>query len=112
MCLSSNTVTYFDSFGSKHISNAIKRFIGNKNMQANVFRIQPNDSVMCRYFVLDLSILCLRLDRFTNIFSPNNFLKHGGIILSYFKNVTRYLNDQIESMKSEAILLQRSKKEN
>ena len=43
-----NIATYFDSFGVEHISKEIKKFIGNKNKQANIFRIQAYDSVMCR----------------------------------------------------------------
>ena len=46
-----NDVTYFDSFGVEHIPKEIKIFIGNKNIQANIFRIQTNDSVMCRFFL-------------------------------------------------------------
>ena len=47
-----NTVTYFDSFGMEHIPKEIKRFIGNKNMQTNIYRVQAYDSVMCRYFCI------------------------------------------------------------
>ena len=42
-----NTVIYFDSFGVEHISEESKEFIGNKNIKANIFRVQANDSVMC-----------------------------------------------------------------
>ena len=52
-----NNVTYFDSFGVEHIPKKIKHFIGNKNIQANIFRIQAYDCVDT--FVLDLLILCL-----------------------------------------------------
>ena len=37
-----NDITYFDS-GNKN-------FIGNKNIKINIFRIQANNSTMCRYF--------------------------------------------------------------
>ena len=47
-----NTVTYFGSFGMEHIPKEIKRFIGNKNMQTNIYRVQAYDSVMCRYFCI------------------------------------------------------------
>ena len=46
-----NNVTYFDSFGVEHIPKEIKIFIGNKNMQTNIFRMQAYDSVMCGYFL-------------------------------------------------------------
>ena len=41
-----NNVTYFDIFGGEHIPKEIKKFIGNKNIQANIFRIRAYDSVM------------------------------------------------------------------
>ena len=43
-----NNVTYFDSFGVEHIPKEIKKCIGNKNTQANIFRIQAHNSVMCQ----------------------------------------------------------------
>ena len=47
-----NDITYFDSFGVEHIPEEIKKFIGNKNIKANIFGIQANDSVMCGYFCI------------------------------------------------------------
>ena len=41
-----NEIVYFDSFGVEHIPEEIKKFIGNKNINANIFRIQANNSVM------------------------------------------------------------------
>ena len=35
-----NHATNFDIFGVKHVSGDIRGFIGNKNMQTNIFRIQ------------------------------------------------------------------------
>ena len=34
------TVTFFDSFGVGHIPKEIKKFINNKNIIANIFRLQ------------------------------------------------------------------------
>ena len=45
-----NEIVYFDSLGVEHIPEKIKEFIRNKNIKANVFRVQENDSVMCGYF--------------------------------------------------------------
>ena len=45
-----NEIVYFDSFGVEHIPEEIKKFIGNKNIKANIFRIQTNNSVMRGYF--------------------------------------------------------------
>ena len=40
------TVIYLDSFGVEHISKEIKKFINNKNIITNIFRIQAYDSIM------------------------------------------------------------------
>ena len=69
-------VTYFDSFGVKHIPKEIKAFINNKNIKTNIFRIQANDSVMCGYFCIgfiDFMFNRKTLTEFTNIFSPYDF---------------------------------------
>ena len=48
-CNRSGTV-YFNSFGVEHIPEEIKESVGNKNIKANIFRVQANNSVMCGYF--------------------------------------------------------------
>ena len=45
-------VIYFESFDVEHIPKEIKEVIGNKNIKANIYRIQANDSVMCGYFCI------------------------------------------------------------
>ena len=47
-----NAIAYFDSFGVEHIPEEIKEFTGNKNMKANIYRVQTNDSIMCGYFCI------------------------------------------------------------
>ena len=47
-----NEIAYFDSFGVEHIPEEVKEFIGNKNVKANIFRVQANNSVMCSYFCI------------------------------------------------------------
>ena len=44
--MNGDIMTYFDSFGVEHIPKEIKKFIGNKNITTNIFRIQAYDSVM------------------------------------------------------------------
>ena len=71
-----NNVTYFDSFRVEHIPKEIKKLIGNKNIQTNIFRIQAYDSIICGYFCIGLIDFMLKdksLADFTNCFSPNNF---------------------------------------
>ena len=48
-----NEIVYFDSFGVEHVPKEIKEFIGNKNIKANIFRVQENDSIMCEYFCIE-----------------------------------------------------------
>ena len=47
-----NNITCCDSFGLKHIPKEIKKFIGNKNIVTNIYRIQAYDSMMCGYFCI------------------------------------------------------------
>ena len=44
--VNNKTVTYFDSFGVEHIPKEIKKFINNKNIITNIFRLQAYDSVI------------------------------------------------------------------
>ena len=84
-----NEIVYFDSFGVEHVPEEIKEFVRNKNIIANIFRVQANDSVMCSYFCIgfiDFMLAGTKLTDFTNIFSPHDFKKNGNIILSYFKD--------------------------
>ena len=39
-------IVYFDRFGVEHVPEEIKEFIGNKDIKANIFRVQANNSVM------------------------------------------------------------------
>ena len=41
-----NEIVYFESFGVEHVPEEIKKFIANKNIKANIFRLQANNSVM------------------------------------------------------------------
>ena len=85
--VNNKTVTYFDSFGVEHISKEIIKFIGNKNIIANIFRIQAYDSIMCGYFCIgfiDFKFNGNSLTDFTNLFSPNDFRRNDDLILNYF----------------------------
>ena len=82
-------VTYFDSFGVEHIPKEIKEFIGNKNIKANIYRVQANDSVMCGYFCIgfiDFMLAGKTLTDYTALFFPHDFNKNDQIIISYFKD--------------------------
>ena len=61
--------------------------MGNKDIKSNVFRIQAYDLIMCGYYCFKFIYFMLAgktLTDFTNLFSPNNFLKNDDIILNYF----------------------------
>ena len=80
-------MTYFDSFGVEHIPKEIKKFINNKNIIANILRIQAHDSVMCEYFCIGFINSMFKgnnLTDCTNLFSPNDFKKNDDIIFNYF----------------------------
>ena len=84
-----NEIVYFDSFDVEHISEEIKKFIGNRNIKANIFRVQANNSVLCSYFCIgfiDFILADKTLIDYTNLFSPHDFDKNDQIILSYFKD--------------------------
>ena len=87
--MNNNDVTYFDSFGVEHIPKEIKEFVKNKNITANIFRIQAYDSIMCKYFCIGFIHFMFKgktLSEFTNLFLPNNFKKNDDMILKYFMN--------------------------
>ena len=76
MWVDNNDVTYFDSFGVKHIPKEIKTFINRRSSSAsqnkNIFRIQAYDSVMRGYFgigFIDFMLKGKTLTEFTNLFS-------------------------------------------
>ena len=82
-------VTYFDSFSVEHIPEQIQKFIGNKNIKANIYRLQANNSVTCGYFCIgfiDFILAGKTLTDYTALFSPFDFNKNDQIILSYFKD--------------------------
>ena len=84
-----NEVNYFDGFGVEHIPKKSKKFISNKNIKANIYCVQANDSIMCGYFCIgfiDFVLAGKTLNDYTNLFSPYDFNKNDQIILYYFKD--------------------------
>ena len=94
-----NKVTYFDSFGveqkklkekrkqikkSKRNPKEIKKFIRNKNVVANIYRIQAHNSIMCRY-ICWFHVKRLKFIWDTNLFSPNDYEKNDKITLKHFQ---------------------------
>ena len=74
--VNNNNVTYFDSFEVEHIPKEIIKFIENRNMKTNIFRIQAYDSIMCGSFCIafiDFMLKSKSLTEYTNLFTPNDF---------------------------------------
>ena len=67
--MNAENVTYFDNFGVEHIQKKKKKkkFIGNKGIITNIYKIQAYDSIMCGYF-------CIRII---------DFMLHGKSLLGY-----------------------------
>ena len=79
---------YFDSFGTEHVPKEIKHAIGNKEIKANIFRIQAYDSIMCGHYCIEFINYMLEsktLLEYTNLFYPNDFKKNDQIIKRIFK---------------------------
>ena len=89
---------YFDSFGIEHIPKEIKHANGNeqsssakacnKEIKANIFRLQAYDSIMCGYFCIEF--INYRFDGkslidSTSLFSPHDFKKNDEIIKRIFR---------------------------
>ena len=69
---------YFDTFGFEHVPDEILKFMENKNIKANIFRVQANNSIRCGYFcigVIDFILAVKTLVDFTNMFSSYAFKK-------------------------------------
>ena len=76
--VNNKTVTYFDSFGVEHILKEVMKFIDNKNIITNIFRIQAYDSIMRGYFCIGFTNFMFNdnsLTDYINIFSPNDLKK-------------------------------------
>ena len=70
--MNGNNIIYFDSFGVEHILKKIKKFIRNKNIITNVYRIRAYDLIMCGYFCIEFIDFMLKgqsLLDYTNLFS-------------------------------------------
>ena len=79
MDVNGDNVTYFDSFGGEYIpQQKIKKFIGNKNIITDIYRIQGNYSIICKYFCIGFNSFMLKgksLLDYTNLYSVNKYEK-------------------------------------
>ena len=105
-----NEVIYFDSVGIEHIPKEFNKFIGNKEIKANIIIIQAYDSIMCGYFCIEFINYILKgktLLDYTNLFSPNDLKKTIKLLKEYLKmnniieltDVNKYRLDEINKIK-------------
>ena len=72
----------------EHILKETTKFIGNRNVKTNDYRIQPCDWIMCGYFCIgsiDFMLKGESLLEYTNLSSPNEYKNNNKIILEYFQ---------------------------
>ena len=50
--MNGNNATYFESFGVEQITKEFKKFIGNKSIVRNIYRIQVYNLIMYGYFCI------------------------------------------------------------
>ena len=56
--MNTNNIAYFDSIGVEHIPKEIEKFVENKTIITNIYRIQADDSIICGYFCIRFIDLC------------------------------------------------------
>ena len=90
--MSADNIIHFDTFRFEHVPKEIRKFIGNKNIISNIYRIQAYNLIMCGYFCIGFIDFILKdkslLDS-TNLFSSNDYEKNDKIILKYFQYLKR-----------------------
>ena len=86
--MNAENVTYFESFRVEHVPKEVKKFVGNKNIVINVYRIQAYDSIMCGYFCIRFTDFMLKgksLRDYTNLCLLNDYGKNDKVLLKYFQ---------------------------
>ena len=82
-----DNLTYFDSFRVEYIQKEVWKFIWNKNIIANIYRMQAFVSIICRYFCIGFIGFMLkgkRLLEYINLFSSNKYKKNDKILSKHF----------------------------
>ena len=86
--MNAENVTYFESFRVEHVPKEVKKFVGNKNIIINVYRIRAYDSIMCGYFCIRFTDFMLKgksLRDYTNLCLLNDYGKNDKVLLKYFQ---------------------------
>ena len=86
--VNADNVTYFDNFGVEHTPKEVSKFIGNKNITTNIYRIQTYDLIMCEYFCIrfiDFMLKGKSLLEYKIYFLLMKLKKSDKIILKHFQ---------------------------
>ena len=76
LLIDKNAAVYFDSFGNEYIFIEALNKIRDKLIIHNIFRIENNEFIMCRFYciaVIEFMHAGKSLLDYTNSFSPNDF---------------------------------------
>ena len=74
------TIWKFFESAFKHILKEVKKFIRNKNIITNIYRIKAYSTIMCGYLCVDFIDFMLKgksLLDYTKLFSPNQYKKNN-----------------------------------
>ena len=74
------TIWNFFETAFKHILKEVKKFIRNKNIITNIYRIKAYSTIMCGYLCVDFIDFMLKgksLLDYTKLFSPNEYKKNN-----------------------------------
>ena len=80
---------YFGPFGIEYIPQEVLNKIKDKSITHNIFRIQDNESIMCKFYCITFIEYMLAektLLDYTNLFSPNDYKRNDKITYKYFKD--------------------------
>ena len=70
--VNNNNINYLHGFGVEHITKVIKKFMANKNIITNIYRIQAYDSIMCGYFCIGFIDFMLKVCLSIQIYFDKN----------------------------------------
>ena len=76
--------SYFDSFGLENIPKEMRKFTGNRDITMNIYRIQPQDSIMCEYVCIGFISFMLKgksLLEYTHLFLYKEYKKNEKLFL-------------------------------
>ena len=79
----------FDSFGNEYTPQDILDEIKDKSINRSIFRIQYDDSIMCRFYCnafMEYMVAEKTLLEYSNLFSRLDYPKNDKKIYKYFKD--------------------------